>query len=245
MTQSTPNFEFIVTVRPKGMPEDVFTMKVQAKDVQDAKRLALEEHKGFEVLATDCPLPRWRREFGHAIISEKEVFVGKREGWAGTRCLEVETEFAVVLVGPQDVYGSVSKTEREAMYWGIYGGKKHGRLRGEAAMWFMTQQHRVGRKGGVKPDARSTRQTCGAEIYRHAATGVTSKMLTDQQIAERRAKEEAARLVLQPRIDAGEFEPKNFDSYHDAMMAFDNAKSKLGLYNAPFFMRLYPKVEAA
>ena len=112
-------------------------------------------------------------------------------------------------------------------------------------MWFMTQQHRVGRKGGVKPDARSTRQSCGAEIYRHAATGVTSKMLMEQQILERRAKEEAGRLLLQPRIDAGEFEPKNFDSYRDAMLAFGRAKSKLGIYNAPHFMRLYPKVEVA
>ena len=239
MTQPTPTFEFIVTLRPKGQPEDVFTTKVQATKDYEAKTLALASHEDHEVLAAECNLPRWRREFGHAILSEKEIDVG------GTRCLEVETEFAVVLVGPQDVYGSVSKTKREAMYWGIYGSKKYGRLRGEAAMWFMTQQHRFGRKGGVKPDARSTRQSCAAEIYCHAATGVTSQMKGEKSAAEFRAKEEAGRLILQPRIDAGEFEPKNFDSYRDAMIAFDRAKRALNIHNGPFFMRLYPKVEAA
>ena len=239
MAQTAHAFEFIVTLRPEGEPENVFTTKVMALGDSEARKAALAEHGEHEVISTDCVTPRWRREFGHAIISEKEIEVG------GQKCLEVETPFAVVLVGPQDVYGSVSKTEREAMYWGIYGSKKYGRLRGEAAMWFMTQQHRVGRKGGVKPDARTTRMSCGAEIYHHAATGITSKMIGDQRAAEFRAKEEAGRAKLQPRIDAGEFEPKNFDSYRDAMVAFDRAKSKLGIYNGPFFMRLYPKVEAA
>ena len=112
-------------------------------------------------------------------------------------------------------------------------------------MWFMTQSHRIGRKGGVKPDARSTRQTCAAEIYRHAATGVTSQMISDKSHAEFMAKEEAGRAKLQPRIDAGEFDPKNFDTYREALIAFGRAKSKLGIQNHPHFMRLYPKVEVA
>ena len=112
-------------------------------------------------------------------------------------------------------------------------------------MWFMTQEHRFGRKGGVKPDARSTRQSCAAEIYCHAATGVTSQMKAEKSAAEFRAKEEAGRLILQPRIDAGEFDPKNFDSYRDALIAFGRAKSKLNIHNAPHFMRLYPKAEVA
>jgi len=235
MTQPTPTFEFIVTLRPKGQPTKVFTTTVQATKDYEAKTLVLASHEDHEVLASECNIPRWRREFGHAILSEKEIEVG------GTKCLEVETEFAIVLVGPQDVYGSISKTKREAMYWGIYGSKKYGRLRGEAAMWFMTQEHRFGRKGGVKPDSRTTRQTCGAEIYRHAATGVTSQMIGDKRTAEFLAREEAGRAKLQPRIDAGEFDPKNFDSYRDALIAFGQAKSKLNIHNHPHFMRLYPK----
>jgi len=239
MTHATSDFEFIVTLRPEGEPGGVFTTTVMAKEDIEARKKALEGRDGHEVVSTDCATPRWRREFGHAIISEKEIDVG------GQKCLEVETPFAVVLVGPQDVYASISKTEREAMYWGIYGGKKYGRLRGYAAMWFMTQQHRVGRKGGVKPDARTTRMSCGAEIYHHAASGITSKMIGERQAAEFRAREEAGRAKLQPRIDAGEFDPKNFDDYRDAMIAFDRAKRALHIYNGPFFNRIYSKVEAA
>lgn len=239
MTQAPQPFEFIVTLRPAGKPEDVFTTKVMATKDYKAKEKALETYADHEILRAECALPRWRREFGHAIISEKEIEVG------GQKCLEVETEYAVVLVGPEDVYASVSKTEREAMYWGIWCSKKYGRLRGHAAQWFGTQQHRVGRKGVVKCGSKTTRQTCGAEIYHHAATGVTSKMQAEKRQAEFRAREEAGRAKLQPRIDAGEFEPSKFDSYRDAWNAFSKAKSKLGVVNGPYFMRLYPKAEVA
>jgi hypothetical protein len=239
MTQPTRNFEFIVTLRPKGEPENVTTTKVQAKDAHGAQKAALEDFEGFEVLTTDCALPRWRREFGHAIISEKEIDVG------GQTCLEVETEFAVVLVGPQDVYASISKVKREALYWGIYASKKYRRLRGHAAMWFTTQQHRFGRKGTVKPEARTTRQTSGGEIYYQAATGDDYVSKGEREAAAFRAREEEGRKKLQPRIDAGEFEPSKFENYREAMRAFDKAKRELNIYNGPFFMRLYPKVEAA
>jgi hypothetical protein len=234
MTQTPRTFEFIVTLRPKGQPEDVFTTKVQASKDYKAKEAALAKFADHEVLVAECNLPRWRREIGHAIISEKEIEVG------GQKCLEVETAYAVVLVGPQDVYASISKVKREALYWGIYASKKYRRLRGHAAQWFTTQQHRFGRKGTVKPESRTTRQTCGGEIYYQASTGDDYVEKGKREAAAFRAKEEAGRKVLQPRIDAGEFDPKNFDSYRDAMMAFGRAKSKLGIANGPHFMRLYP-----
>jgi hypothetical protein len=239
MSNAATDFEFIVTLRPTGKLEEVFTTKVMAKKDYEAKKKALETYADHEVLRAECSTPRWRREFGHAIISEKEIEV------SGQKCLEVETPYAVVLVGPEDVYASISKTEREAMYWGIWAGKKYGRLRGHAAVWFGTQKHRVGRKTEVKCGSKTTRQTCGAEIYRHAATGVTSKMIEEKRQAEFRAREEAGRAKLQPRIDAGEFDPKNFEDYNTAWRAFGKAKRELGIMNGPYFNRLYSKVEAA
>lgn len=243
MAQATRNFEFTVTLHPVGEPKKVFTKDVKASDDLKARKAARENDEGVEytVLSTHCDTPRWRREFGHAILSEKEIDVG------GQKCLEVETEYAVVLVGPEDVYASVSKTKREAMYWGVFASKKYRRLRGHAAMWLMTQPHRVGRKGTVKPEARTTRQTCGGEIYTHAATGVTHLEEALERQAEFAAKEEEGRAKLQTWIDAGEFDPKNFDSYSKALCAFNQAKFTLGIHNGPFFMRLYPapSVEAA
>jgi len=239
MTQPTPTFEFIVTLRPKGQPEGVFTTKVQAEDSHKAKKAALADRENHEVVATDCPIPRWRQQIGHAIISEKEIEVG------GQKCLEVETAYAVVLVGPTDVYALISKVHREAMYWGIWASKKYRRLRGHAAQWFTTQQHRVGRKGTVKPESRTTRQVCGGEIYYLATTGDTYREKGEREAAAFRAREEEGRKVLQPRIDAGEFDPKNFDTYRDAMLAFGRAKSALHIHNGPHFMRLYPKQETA
>lgn len=239
MTQAPQPFEFIVTLRPAGKPEDVFTTKVMATKDYKAKEKALETYADHEILRAECALPRWRREIGHAIISEKEIEVD------GQKCLEVETAHAVVLVGPQDVYASISKVRREAYYWGIYAGKKYGRLRGHAAVWFGTQQHRVGRKGTVKCGSKTTFQTCGGEIYYQATTGDTYREKGERKYAAFRAKEEAGRKKLQPRIDAGEFEPSKFESYNDAWNAFSKAKRELDIMNGPHFMRLYPKTEEA
>ena len=236
------NFEFIVTLRPQGKPEEVFTTKVEAQDAHGARKAALEAHKCHEIVAADCATPRWRREIGHAILSEKEIMVGDYP------CLEVETMFAVVLVHGGEVHASISKVKRAAYYWGVFASKKYGRygrLRGVAAMWFMTQSHRVGRKGNVSPDSRTTQRTCGAEIYSQATSGVDHADVARKRQAEFEAREEAGRKKLQPRIDAGEFEPEKFESYLDAMMAFDSAKRELGILNGPYFMRLYPKQEVA
>ncbi len=103
----------------------------------------------------------------------------------------------------------------------------------------------MGRKTEVKSGAKTTFQVCGAEIYYQAATGDTYREKGEREAAAFRAKEEEARKKLQPRIDAGEFDPKNFDDYNKAWNAFSKAKRELGIMNGPFFNRLYPKGAAA
>lgn len=159
-------FKFMITIRPEEDHGWTRTIEVVAHSAKEARQAAHNLHPGIKVLAVECETPRWRREIGHVITSEKKIKVG-----GFYECLEVETPYAVVLVYDGEVHACVSKTKREALYWGVYSHKKHGRLRGTGAMWLCTQQHRVGRKGKVSPDARSTRCCCGAEIYLLAATG--------------------------------------------------------------------------
>jgi hypothetical protein len=238
MSNADRNFEFVVTLRPKGRPLEVFAQTVEAKDSTEAKKVALEKDSTLESIREDCTTARWRREIGHEILSEKEVVI------SGQKCLEVETPYAVILVGPEDVYASISKVRREAYYWGIWASKKYGRLRGHAAVWFETQQHRFGRKGTVKGGAKTTFQVCGAEIYYQATTGDTYREKGERERAAFRAREEEGLKKLQPRIDAGEFDPKNFESYNEASRAYGKAKNELGIYNGTYFGNLYPRPAA-
>ena len=190
MTHAAKDFQFTVTLHLEGDPRAVFTVDLLGRDDLEIRKKVEERHPGNKVLNVHCDLPRWRREFGHKIVSERTVFVGKTESFKGYECLEVETEFATVLVGPDDVYASISKTEREAVYWGIFASRKYGKLRGVGIMWLMTKHYQVGRRTRISANrSKYCRMSCGAEIYGHAATGVTSKMLGEQRVAEFLAKE--------------------------------------------------------
>ena len=89
MAQPTPTFEFIVTLRPKGQPEDVFTTKVQATKDYEAKKAALEAQLCSSIgksLPSDFQFSQeekdsaWNRAYD-SVQGQAKTFNEKIPGW--------------------------------------------------------------------------------------------------------------------------------------------------------------------